>query len=71
VVLDGRVRQAEAVGGRLLGAGDEDGRDHDDLALGRASGGSGRPTRHALRTSSRVTGGSRGVALTIRKLSDR
>jgi len=30
------VRQAEAVGGRLLRSGDEDGGDHDDLAVGGA-----------------------------------
>jgi hypothetical protein len=71
VVLHRRVRQAQPVGGRLLRPGDQDRRDHDDLAIGGALGGAGRPSRHALRTSSRGTGGCRGVALTIRKLSDR
>jgi hypothetical protein len=65
------MRQAEAVGGRLLGPSSEDRGDHPDLTLCRALGGAGLPTRHALRTSSRGTGGSRGVALIIRKLSDR
>jgi len=66
-----RVRQAEAAGGRLLRPGDEDGRDHADLAVGGSLGGAGRPTRHALRTGPKGTGGSRGVALALRKLSDR
>jgi hypothetical protein len=71
MVLHRRVRQPEAVGGGFLRPGVED-RDHDDdLSVRGAFGGAGRPTRHALRTSSRGTGGSRGVALTIRKLSDR
>jgi hypothetical protein len=39
VVLDGRVRQAEAVGSSLLRAGDQDGDDNADLAVGRAFGG--------------------------------
>jgi len=36
VVLHGRVRQAEAVGGRLLRPGNEDRGDHPDLTIGRA-----------------------------------
>ena len=60
------------VGGRLPSPiRNEDRGDHPDLAVGGAPDGAGRPTRHALRTSSRGTGGSRGVALAIRKLSDR
>ena len=39
VVLHGRVRQAEAVGGGLLRPGDEDGGNHADLAVGGALGG--------------------------------
>ena len=39
VRLDGRVRQAEAVRGRLLRPGLEDRGDHDDLSVCRASGG--------------------------------
>jgi hypothetical protein len=71
VVLDGRVRQADAVGGCLPRSRDEDGRDHADLPVGGALGGvTRRPTRHALRASE-GTGGFRGVALTIRKRSDR
>ena len=71
VVLDGRVRQAKAVSGCLLRSCDEHSSHDDDLAVRRAFGRAGRPASHALRTSSRGTGGSRGVALTIRKLSDR
>ena len=51
VVLDGRVRQAEAVGGRLLRPGDEDRGDHADLAVGRACGGAAR----ALATGAAVS----------------
>ena len=58
VVLDGRVRRAEAVGSRLLRPGDEDGRYHTDLAVGRASGGSGRASRHAFWSHSEGSGGS-------------
>jgi len=65
------VRQVESVCGSLLRPGDEDGFDHPDLAVGGAFGGPGRPSRHALRTSSRGTDVCRGVALTIRKLGDR
>jgi hypothetical protein len=46
VVLDGRVRQAETVGGSLLRPGDEDGGDHDDLSVRRASDGA---VSHACR----------------------
>ncbi len=59
VVLHGRVRQAQAVGGRLLRPGDEDRGDHSDLTVGRALGGAaGRPMRHALRPNSSGVGGS-------------
>ncbi len=59
VVLDGRVRQTEAVRGRLLPPGDDDRGDHPDLAVRGASGGAaGRSSRHALRTSSTGSGGS-------------
>jgi hypothetical protein len=60
------------VGGRLLRPGLEDGRDDPDLTSGGAlCRATVAPMRHALRTSSSGIGGSRGVALTIRKLSDR
>ena len=48
VVLDGRVREAEAVGGRLLRSGDEDRRNHDDLTVGGGSRATGRRARRAL-----------------------
>jgi hypothetical protein len=57
--------------GRLLRPGNQDGRNDADLTVGGTPGGARRPSRHALRTSSNGAGGSRGVALTIRKLSDR
>lgn len=57
-VLHSRVRQAESVGGGLLRFGDQDGRDHADLAVGGASGRAGRPSRHALRTNSKGSAGS-------------
>ena len=61
------MRQAEAVGGGLLGPGDQDGRDHADLTVGGASGSAaGRPSRHDLdarwkqpRPAQRVTGDRR------------
>jgi hypothetical protein len=59
VVLHGRVRQAEAVRGRLLRSGDEDGGNDTNLtvrgAFGRATR---RPSRHALRSQSNGSGGS-------------
>ena len=65
------MSQAEPVCGRLLGPGSEDRRDDPDLTVGSALGWAGALAGHALRTSSRGTVGSRCVALTIRKLSDR
>ncbi len=59
VVLHGRVRQAQAVGGCLLRPGNEDRRDHPDLTVrGALSGMATGPARHALRTNSSGTGGS-------------
>ena len=48
LVLDGQVREAEAVGGSLLRPGDEDRGNDPDLAVRGALGGAGRPSRHAL-----------------------
>jgi hypothetical protein len=67
VVLHGRVRQAEAVGGRLLRSGDQDGGDHADLAVGRAPGGAARRLAgHALRSQSNGSGGSASRIVTGR-----
>jgi len=45
------MRQAEAVGGRLLRSGSEDRGDHPDLTIRGAFGlAVRRPSRHALRT---------------------
>ena len=62
------MRQAEAVGGFLLQAGDEDGRDHADLAVSSALGGVAGPARHALRSHSQGSGGSANRIVTGRSL---
>ena len=56
VVLDGRVRQAEPVGGRLLRPGDEDGGDHADLTVGGAFKGAAEPERHTIWSQSDGSG---------------
>jgi hypothetical protein len=62
------VRQAEAVGGRLLGRGSEHRGHHLDLAIGGTAGGvAGRPARHALR---RIAPTGRVWALTISHLDE-
>jgi hypothetical protein len=59
VVLDGRVRQAEAVGGRLLRPGGKyRGHDHDLTARGASGGTAGRPAGNDARTRSQGSGGS-------------
>ena len=68
VVLHGRVRQAQAVRGRLLRPGDQDGGDHADLAVGGPCGGAGRPSRHALRSQSKGSGGSASRMVTGRSV---
>jgi hypothetical protein len=55
---DGRVRQAQPVGGGLLRPGDENRSEHADLTVRGALSGAGRPSRHALRTRSQGSGGS-------------
>ncbi len=46
------------MGGRLLRPGDQDGCDHADLTVGGTFGGARRPSRHALRSQSKGSGGS-------------
>ena len=59
VVLDGRVRQPEPVGGCLLRPGCDDSGDHGELAVrGASSGATGRPAGHALLSQSTGSGSS-------------
>lgn len=56
VVLDGRVRQAEAVGGGLIRPGVEDGRHDQDLSVCGASGEPAVPHASRLATASHSSG---------------
>jgi len=56
---DGRVRQAEPVGGRLLRPGDEDGGHDQHLAIGGAGSGGTAAARHALASPAAASHSSR------------
>jgi hypothetical protein len=62
------MRQAEAVGGRLLRPGHEDGGKDAHLAVGGTFGLMARPVRHALRSQSNGSGGSASRIVTGRSV---
>ena len=72
VVLHGRVRRAEPVGGGLLRPGDQDGCDHPDLTVCRALGGPGSGTLElSILGRCRDTGRLRRPAPPSRRISSR
>jgi hypothetical protein len=68
-MLHGGVRQAEAMGGRLLRSGGQDSCNDPDLTVGGASGSVARALpRHALRSQSHGSGGSASRMMTERSV---